>query len=119
MSVSHSIEEYAEALRQSRGLLSDAATRLGISRQAVQGRVARSPTLQEIRAEARESIVDMAESRLFDCVDRSEAWAIALVLKTQGRERGYVEKTEQTHAVSGDIRITIEAVDDRSDPAPR
>jgi len=119
MTVSHTVAEYALAIRESKGLVSHAARRLGVTDEAMRQRLLRSPSLQQIRAEAREAMLDVAESSLFQRVEEGESWAVVFYLKTQGRDRGYVERSEEHRAVTGDIRIRIEAVDDRGDPALR
>jgi hypothetical protein len=117
MSVHHSVEEYAAALREARGLYSHAARRLGVTDEAVRQRVARSSTLTQVSIEAREAMKDLAESALFEQVIRGEAWAVCFYLKTQAKDRGYVERTEEKREITGDIRIRIESVHDRSDPS--
>lgn len=117
MTVNHTVEEYAIALRESRGLLSHAATRLGVTNEAMRLRVNKSPTLQQVRTEAREAILDVAESSLYEAMRRGDAWAVCFALKTLGKDRGYVERLEERREVSGDVRIRIEAISDRSDPA--
>jgi predicted RNA binding protein with dsRBD fold (UPF0201 family) len=111
------VDEIARALRAAEGIISNAAQRLGVTRQAVHARISRHPTLQAVRDEARESVTDLAESMLIENIRRGEAWAVCFYLKTQGRDRGYVERTEEHRAVSGDIRVTIRTVDDRRDPS--
>lgn len=113
MTVNHTVDEYAIALRESRGLMTHAAARLGVSNEAMRLRVNKSPTLQQVRAEAREAMIDVAESSLYDAARRGDAWAVCFTLKCLGRERGYVDRTEEKREITGDIRITIEAVDDR------
>ena len=117
MTVNRTVEEYAVALRESRGLLTVAARRLGVTRQAVHQRVGKHPTLQAARADARETILDEAEEVLFEQLRRGEAWAVCFFLKTQGKDRGYVERVEEKREITGDIRIRIESVHDRSDPS--
>lgn len=117
MTLNRTTEEYAEALRASRGLVTHAARRLGLTDEAVRRRLLRTPSLQQVRVEAREAMNDVAESALFAQVEAGEGWAVCFYLKTQAKDRGYIERSEQQHAVTGDIRIRIEAVDDRGDPA--
>jgi hypothetical protein len=107
----HSIEEYAAALTDTKGMVSQAARRLGISQQAVRQRVAKSPQLQQVLADAREAMTDTAELALYSKIVAGEGWAVCFYLKTQGKERGYVERTEVTGAGGGDI--TVRAVDYR------
>ena len=117
MTAHHTVEEYAIALREAKGLVTVAARRLGVTREAVRMRVAKHPTLREARDEAREALADLAESMLFECIRRGEAWAVCFYLKTQGKDRGYVERSTSAVAVGGDVRISIETVDARSSPA--
>jgi hypothetical protein len=115
VTVNHTVEEYAIALREAKGMVTHAAIRLGVTREAVRLRMLKHPTLREVREDAREAMTDEAELGLYESILAREAWAICFYLKTQGRDRGYVERTEDHRQVTGDIRITIEAVDDRRD----
>jgi predicted transcriptional regulator len=115
--MNRTVEEVATALRESRGLVTHAAQRLGVSRHAVAKRIKAHPSLQEARAEAREAMTDLAEHALYTAMNNGESWAVLFYLKCQARERGYVERTEEQRNVTGDIRIRIERVDDRSDPS--
>jgi hypothetical protein len=114
----HSLVEVAQALRAAEGLISGAALRLGVSQQAVRKRIVKSPALQQVRDDAREALTDTAETQLGLAIRRGEAWAICFYLKTQGKDRGYVERSESAVNVVGDVRIRIEAVDDRGAPSP-
>ncbi len=51
-----------------------------------------SEELVETVSEERNYQLDLSESALFDARDRGEGWAIALHLKTLGKDRGYTEK---------------------------
>ena len=54
---------------------------------------------------AREELVDIAEIRLRVAINNGEPWAIALVLKTMGKNRGYTERHEITGADGDSIII--------------
>lgn len=115
MTVNRTVDEYTVALRQAKGMVSHAAVLLGVSQQAVSHRVGRSTVLRQVLADAREAMKDTAEMRLFDRIDAGDAWAICFYLKTQARDRGYVEKQEHEHTgpAGGPFRIVVETVDDR------
>jgi hypothetical protein len=66
----------------------------GVKRQSMWDYVQRHPTLKQTCLDCREERVDLAESALDAAVGRGEGWAISLTLKTIGKGRGYVEKTE-------------------------
>lgn len=49
--------------------------------------------------------------RLFQAIEDREPWAIAMVVKTLGKDRGYVERTEQALSghVGSNVRILLPA----------
>lgn len=42
----------------------------------------------------RENKIDLAESRLVEAANSGQSWAIALIVRTLGKNRGYTEKQE-------------------------
>lgn len=87
-------EDMARALRYTRGMVATAAHNLGISRQAIYNRLARSPGLAELIENERERITDFAETKLLDAMRAGDVPALRFYLSTQGRKRGYVMRTE-------------------------
>jgi len=91
----YTIEQMEQVLRDSRGLLSPAARRLGCDRATMYNYAARYPRIQQTIDDAREQLIDSAESKLAEAIEtKAEPWAIAFVLKTLGKHRGYTERTE-------------------------
>jgi Bacterial regulatory protein, Fis family len=88
----YSLSTVIEALRKHHGLLTLAADALGCSRQTLYSYVARYPVVAGVLMEERERFVDLAEQGLYDHLRDRSPWAIALVLKTLGRRRGYEDK---------------------------
>lgn len=109
----HTIEEYAEALKKSKGLYTMAARALGVTWEAVDKRVRSSPTLQEIVKAERESMIDTAELHLFKLVQDGDFEAIKLIVRTLGKGRGYTERVEQT-GPDGEA-ITVKVIYENSD----
>lgn len=97
-----------EALIASKGLISLAARRLGCSRQTIYNRAKRVQKVQQAIDDAREELVDIAELKLRDKIMDGEAWAVSLVLRTLGRNRGYVERQEVTGADGGPVVVDDE-----------
>ena len=87
-----------EALRETHGNFQLAGRKLNCTRQAIHRYVDKYPDLQVIVQEERDAVIDVAESALQRAVLNGEPWAIALTLKTIGKKRGYVEKTEQEYS---------------------
>jgi hypothetical protein len=84
----------SQALKASLGNISLAARNLGIDRSTIYLRIIKNAKLQQIVTDARESMVDNAESALHRAVTNGEGWAVCFTLKTQGKSRGYVERQE-------------------------
>jgi hypothetical protein len=85
-------EEIIEALEKCHGLISPSARYLGFTRQALEYRLKTNPKLEEVRKACREEALDFAENRLIECVDKGSFPAIAFMLKTVGKSRGYTEE---------------------------
>ena len=77
------------------GNVSAAARSLGMQRHRLHNIISRSEQLQQVVHDARQSMCDNAESALNRAVINGEAWAVCFTLKTQAKDRGYVERTQQ------------------------
>jgi hypothetical protein len=95
-----------EQIAKHGGNCAAAARACGVTRPAVVLFVRRHPELAECLHDARETLVDDAESALYEAVLRGDAWAVCFALKTQGKKRGYVERQELTGADGGPVRLT-------------
>lgn len=82
------------ALKSTSGNVSAAARSLGVDRNWVHKLISGSDKLQQIVHDARQSMCDNAESALNRAVINGEAWAVCFTLKTQAKDRGYVERTQ-------------------------
>lgn len=57
--------------------------------------------------DARESMIDTAESMLYKQIGEGNTTAIIFFLKTQGRQRGYIERQELTGADGERLSVTL------------
>ena len=76
--------EVCQALEQSRGIVTNAAARLGCSRDTVHNYAAKFPTVAATLKSKRCEIRDVATDRLWDAVEAGAPWAIMFALKTFG-----------------------------------
>lgn len=83
-----------QAVEACHGLMSLMAHQLGVSRASVYNYANRHAAVKEAIRQAREAFVDEAEQKLREAVMKGEGWAIALVVKTLGKSRSYVERVE-------------------------
>jgi len=105
---------YAEALTLARGRIYLAAQMLGVTGSAVAYRIKQYPELAEIRDEARNQALDVAEDKLMDAINRGDPWAIKLFLTTVGKDRGYTEKVDIDSTVKHSGKIEHETSEVRS-----
>ena len=99
-------DKIVTALESTNGLVSLAARKLGCSPQAIYYRSKGTHSIAETIQNSREELVDQAELALRAAVLDREPWAIALVLKTLGRNRGYSEKPDPTGG-ERELKITV------------
>ena len=87
-------------LTESKGNVSAAARALGVPRSTLASFIEMHPGLGAVVSDARETIVDVAESQIYKAVLEGQPWAVALVLRTIGRRRGYTDR-DQNESGSG------------------
>ena len=90
----YNVDQVAEALRLSHGVVAEAARRLGCTRGTVFSYIERFAELKEVVKETREKTLDLAESELFKHITAGNMTAIIFYLKCQGKHRGYIERGE-------------------------
>lgn len=98
-------------LRELNGNMAAVGRHFGVTRQAVWDFVHKRVTLQAVAKDIREGMKDHAESALQAAVLRGEAWAVCFFLKTQAKDRGYVEKVQVEGEHSVRQRVVEEVVD--------
>ena len=102
-----SVVQIEDAIRKAAGNVTAAARGLGIGRTSLHARIAKSPELQRILQEERESLVDMAESALrAEVLDRNMTAVIwTLKASPEAKRRGWGERQEVTGADGGPVAI--------------
>jgi 20S proteasome alpha/beta subunit len=102
-----SADKVIAKIHELKGNLSMVARSFGMSRQTMYNYLKGKPTVQAALDEARETMVDNVESALYSKALAGEGWAVCFFLKTQGKHRGYVERSEITGADGGAIKAQI------------
>jgi hypothetical protein len=93
------------ALKATKGMITVAARHLQCSPTTVENYINRYEAVREARRLEREAFLDVGELALMKAVQGGEAWAVCFLLKTQGKSRGYVERTEVTGADGRAIEV--------------
>jgi len=109
-------EQIAQALRDTNGLVSLAARRLGCSPNTIYARSKSVAFVKQVIDDSLDELVDIAELALRSSVTSKEPWAVALVLKTLGKNRGYVERQEVTGADNGPLQVIVKYANIDIDP---
>ena len=106
----YTVAMVVQAVRDTKGLLTLTAKRLGCNVKTVDAYAKRYPEVAQAITESRRQLVDVAEAKLHEAVLRGEAWAIAMVLKTLGRERGYAEPKDERPIIPMGVPIIREVI---------
>lgn len=97
-----SVERLVECCRRSNGIISAVAMMLGVDWHTADKYIKNCPEAQDAFQSARESILDVAESKLIQIVNNSQHprnfEAIQFLLSTVAKKRGYTTKVEQEHS---------------------
>ena len=97
----YKLQDFEKALVRRKGLVFVAARDLGCSPQTFHTWLKKHPTLREIRDSEKGQLGDFAEAKIINAMSRDPFDAIALdatkfFLRTQHKDRGYVERQETT-----------------------
>lgn len=84
-----------EALKKSLGVVSSACEEVGISRRTHYNWLNDDEEYKRKIEEIDDYCIDFAESALFKKIKEGDNTAIIFFLKTKGKKRGYIERTEQ------------------------
>jgi hypothetical protein len=98
----YTAQQVIEALKETRGMVYLSARRLQCNPQTIMNYCKKFPSVEQAKIDARGELLDVAEVKLWQAVQRDEPWAICFCLKTIGRSRGYGERL--------DLHIQIAAV---------
>ncbi len=96
-----------------------AANILGCHRDTITTYMRRDPEIADAVHEARENLIDIAESGLMRNVSDRHPASIFFTLKTLGKDRGYVERTETTGKdgapLDSDVKVTFVNAEKKDD----
>ena len=87
-------------------------TALGISRKTFYEWKEKKKKLAEGLEAADEAIIDFAESKLVEHINNDDVQALIFFLRTKGKKRGYVEKTESDVNINQFEKLMQDTEDD-------
>lgn len=100
-------EKIIIALKEAKGLLTLASRKAGVSYTTINRYANEFPSVREAVEEAKETMLDFAEGKLFEKINKGDTVAILFYLKTQGKRRGYIERQELSGEGGGAIKHEV------------
>ena len=110
----YTASQIIDALQTQEGRVALAAEQLGCTAQTIYNYRDRFPSIGEFIKHKAEKRLDMVENKLWDAIMDGNIAAIIFYLKTQGKERGYVERQELQHSGPDDGPIPVDLVNYRA-----
>ena len=101
------VDDLKKRIEDKKGNIAAVARSLGVSRGTVYNWIDASAGCRQALDDARETMLDNAESILYEKVLQGSTPELLFFLKTQGKRRGYVEQNEITGANGGEIKIKV------------
>jgi len=105
-------EQMIEALTEAKGMSTVAARILHCNLRTVEAYAKEYPQVAEVKRQEKESMLDAGELSLLRAVQNGEAWAVCFLLKTQGKQRGYIERQEISGVDGGAIGVEVSGLTD-------
>ena len=105
-------EQMIAAIKQAEGFVSKAADILGIGRTTFYRYLEKFVTAKEALEDVREARHDLVENKMMEQIRKGNTAMIIFYLKTQAKDRGYVERIQQELSGSVETRITVNWDDD-------
>lgn len=111
------VSEVEALVAETKGNIAHIARKLGVSRGTIWTRCQESPSLMQALTDAREAMLDNAESMLYKKVLEGSTVELLFFLKTQGRSRGYIERVEQAQVGETVLRVVYGDEGNQDTPA--
>ena len=105
--IQHTKKALIEALEKSLGVVTTACKLVGVDRSTFYQYVKDDPEFAEAVKDIEEVTIDFAESQLHKQIKDGNTTATIFYLKTKGKKRGYVEKTEIDFSTDNNEEIPI------------
>lgn len=106
-----SAEQVIDAVPGTAGFPVAIAKRLDCSAQTIRDYAKRYPTVAEAIKNERENTTDFVENALLQAIKDGNVTAMIFYLKTQAKDRGYVERQEVTGAAGGPMAMETRIIE--------
>ena len=101
----HQKEAMIKALESSLGIVTAACKQVGIARETHYRWLKEDEAYHKAVMDIEDIALDFAESRLHNKIKKEDTTSIIFYLKTKGKKRGYIERTEISHDLGIENKI--------------
>ena len=108
-------EEVAQAVKKAQGFVTVAARALGCTTRTIHNYRNTYKLVAEAFDESRETHLDFVEGKLMQQIKAGNIAGIIFYLKTQGRTRGYIERS-QVEIVKGELQAMLDLLEKELPP---
>lgn len=105
-------EQFLEVIPGSGGFITTIARKVGCSRRTVYNAIDRYSSVKQAIIDEKDSLKDMAENELLRQIKGGNTTAAIFYLKTQAKDRGYIERQELTGKDGDKLIVTLGWGDD-------
>jgi len=109
--MAYKAEDFLTAIPNSKGIIGVIAKRVGCTRKTVYNAMENFVTVKQAIEDEREEGKDFAEGKMFQQINAGNTTMIIFYLKTQAKDRGYVERQEFTGKDGESIPIAVVKMD--------
>jgi len=103
-------KEAIAGVKNSFGFVTEIAKKLKCSRMTIYRLMDEYPLMKEARDDEKEATKDFAEGKLLHNIKKGKEISLLFFLKTQAKDRGYIERSEITGPDGGPLPIVFEKV---------
>ena len=97
--VTHNKKRLLEALQKSLGVVTTACNIAGVSRKTHYNYCDADEEYKQAVQDIEDVVLDFVESKLHQSIEQGNITAIIFTLKTKGKQRGYIEKSQTSYGV--------------------
>jgi len=105
--IQHNKKKLLKALEKSMGIVTNACKMVDLDRTTFYRYYNEDQQFADDVDNVQDYVLDFAESKLLENIKDKKETSIIFYLKTKGRKRGYIEKTEVDLKQKGNVNITF------------
>ena len=111
----YTAEQFIEAIRNSGGIVSTIASRIGTDWHTAKRYIDGMPTVAQAYADECEAVLDLAESKLIMSIKDGNTQDAKWYLSKKGKSRGYGDVLQHEGSDGGPVVLRVEYVNKRAD----